>query len=66
MYYHPTDQTLEADFEMEKEIREVTTTDNVIILEDLNYLHIDWVNMCSNHAIEIADLEKLQEDNQDD
>lgn len=51
VYYCPPDQTYEADFVMEKEIREVTKAKNVIMLGDLNYPHTNWVNMCSNQAI---------------
>lgn len=40
VYYHPLDQTLETDLETGKEIREVTKTDNIIILGHVNYSHI--------------------------
>lgn len=32
---------------MENEIREAAQSNNVIIIGDFNFLHIDWINACS-------------------
>lgn len=53
MYYRPPDQTLGTDLETEKEIRELIKAENIIILEDFNYPHIDRVNECLSHVIYI-------------
>lgn len=45
VYYHPPVQTIEGDLEMEKEMREVTKADNVVVLGDFSYPHIDWANV---------------------
>lgn len=53
------DQTLHL--EMEKKIREATRLDNVVILGDFNYPHVDWVNMRLSHLVEMRFLEIMND-----